>query len=606
VDEKKQIAVLVAVAFGIGIAACIVAVAIPGLFEGDLVIADYRAELGGDGTFSEQYTYEVKTGGKYRMLYRYWMDPLSIEALGQPHIRFQDMEVPQGTVGYVKEYDGTVTLVGSENPEYVSFVRQMAENSEIGIYNPAYFLAGRYEVTYRYVLVPPLEYDDRNAHLNLRLVDRNIPYRNLAISVPARYVETIYPHPPTLQSTLSGDRYIITGRIASDEGLGVEMLLTRDALGDIPGFPVSVEQVREETEAANPWYAILPATSSGILRIFGFAAAVLTPLVLLGIYLRSGREKEFVVPEYLSTTPDPRMKPWAVNLLFKGDAKVFDQDGYYATLLDLHRKKLITITEEAGGANLRIRLNAVTAEDPYEQRVLTFLSEIAQDNMVNSADLEILATRAKTDRSDERRILSYQRDLALVTRKTDPALAAKYIVDGREHLFPVLFAGIALCAISLILIITIPVLSAILVPAVILFGSVIVQAGVALSFPSTLFGHWKEDRYREKLEWDAFARFLSDLALIRQYSPADISLWGEWLIFGTAMGVGDKVEKAMKELDIRMPETIMAPVSSTGLHAAFLPVLFFSPPSRGGSGGGFGGGSFGGGGGFGGGGVGGR
>jgi uncharacterized membrane protein len=605
VDEKRQIAVLIAVAFGIGIAACILALAIPGMFEGDLVIAEYKAELGENGSFTERYVYEVKTGGQYRMLFRYWMDPLSIDPLGSPYIGFEDMDLSPGTIGYIKEYDSTVTLVGSNNPADASFVRQMAENSEVGIYNPSYFPAGRYEVTYRYVLHPPLEYDDRNAHLNLRLVDRHIPYRNLAILVPARFVETIYPHPPSLQATRSGDRYTITGSVATNEVLGIEMLLSRDALDEIPGFPVFVAGVREKTGAANPWYDVVPFYSAGLLRALGFAAALLTPVLLLLTYIRHGREKEFVVPEYLSTTPDPRMKPWAVNLLFKGDAKVFDQDGYYATLLDLHRKKLITITEEAGGSNIRIRLNAAASDDPYEQRVLTFLSEIAQDNVVNSADLEILAEKAKTDQSAERRVLSYQRDLALVTRKTDPALVAKYIVDGREHLFPLLFAGIAFCAVSFILIITVPVLSPVLVPAVVLFGSVIVQAGVALAFPSTLFGHWKGERYREKLEWDAFARFLSDLALIRQYSPADLSMWGEWLIFGTAMGVGDKVEKAMKELDIRVPETLV-PVTGMGLRAAFIPVLFFSPPSRGGGGGGFGGGGFGGGGGLGGGGGGGR
>ncbi|MCG7854797.1 MAG: DUF2207 domain-containing protein, partial [Methanoregulaceae archaeon] len=436
-DEKRQIAILIIVAFGIAIAACIMALAIPGLFEGDLVIADYHAELGENGTFTERYVYEVKAGGQYRMLFRYWMDPLSIDPLGSPYIAFEDMEIPPGTVGYIKEYDSTVTLVGSDNPAYASFVRQMAENSEVGIYNPSYFPAGRYEVTYRYILHPPLEYDDMNAHLNLRLVDRHIPYRNLAVSIPEHFLETIYPHPPFLKVAASGDRYIISGSVATNEVLGIEMLLSRDALEEIPGFPVFVEGVREKTEAANPWYDIVPFYSAGLLRALGFAAALITPVLLLVTYIRHGREKEFVVPEYLSTTPNPGMKPWAVNLLFKGDAKVFDQDGYYATLLDLHRKKLITITEEAGGANIRIRLNAAVSDDPYEQRVLRFLSEIAQDNMVNSADLEILAEKAKTDRTAERRILSYQRDLAMVTRKTDPALVAKYIVDGREHLFPI-------------------------------------------------------------------------------------------------------------------------------------------------------------------------
>jgi uncharacterized membrane protein len=228
--------------------------------------------------------------------------------------------------------------------------------------------------------------------------------------------------------------------------------------------------------------------------------------------------------------------------------------------------------------------------------VLSFLSEIAVDSEVNSADMELLASRAKTDPSSEQKILAYQRDLAMVTRKSDPSLIAKYIVDGREHVFPFLFIGIAFSALSFILIITMPTLSSLLVPAVILFGSVIVQAGIALAFPSTLFGHWKGDTYREKLQWDAFANFLSDLALMRQYSPADLSMWGEWLIYGTAMGVGDKVEKALKEFDITLPETVL-PATGTGIRAAFIPVLFFSPPSRGGGGaGGFGGGGFGGGG----------
>jgi hypothetical protein len=54
VDEKKQIAILIAVAFGIGISACILAIAIPGLFEGDLVIAEYTAELAENGNLTER------------------------------------------------------------------------------------------------------------------------------------------------------------------------------------------------------------------------------------------------------------------------------------------------------------------------------------------------------------------------------------------------------------------------------------------------------------------------------------------------------------------------------------------------------------------------
>lgn len=67
----------------------------------------------------------------------------------------------------------------------------------------------------------------------------------------------------------------------------------------------------------------------------------------------------------------------------------------------------------------------------------------------------------------------------------------------------------------------------------------------------SLFGRWKVSYYKEKLEWDAFKNFLSNLAMIKKYSlRKDISIWKDWLIYGTALGVGDKVVEAMKSLEL--------------------------------------------------------
>lgn len=60
------------------------------------------------------------------------------------------------------------------------------------------------------------------------------------------------------------------------------------------------------------------------------------------VYRKYGKEKEFVVPEFLSYVPK-KIKPWIVNLVFKGDAFKFDKDGFYATLLDLYRRGIIDI-----------------------------------------------------------------------------------------------------------------------------------------------------------------------------------------------------------------------------------------------------------------------
>ena len=119
--------------------------------------------------------------------------------------------------------------------------------------------------------------------------------------------------------------------------------------------------------------------------------------------------------------------------------------------------------------------------------------------------------------------------------------------------------------------------SYILSPAVVLWGDCHCAGSDCLCCPSTLFGHWKDDRYKEKLEWDAFTHFLSDMAMIQKYAPADLSMWGEWLVYGTALGVGDKVEKAMKALNIRVADTGV-PLGAIGMNYAFLPLMQLLTP----------------------------
>jgi Predicted membrane protein (DUF2207) C-terminal domain len=83
------------------------------------------------------------------------------------------------------------------------------------------------------------------------------------------------------------------------------------------------------------------------------------------------------------------------------------------------------------------------------------------------------------------------------------------------------------------------------------------QCLATMLFPPTLLGRWKVDTYREKLQWDAFRAFLSDMVKIREYSHADQAMWGDWLIFGTALGVGDGVVAAMEDLHIQIPAAEM-------------------------------------------------
>ena len=130
------------------------------------------------------------------------------------------------------------------------------------------------------------------------------------------------------------------------------------------------------------------------------------------------------------------------------------------------------------------------------------------------------------------------------------------------------------------------------------------QSLIAVAFPSTLFGRWRGSAYKEKIAWNSFKLFLSDLALMKKYAPQDLSMWGDWLAYGTALGVGTSVVKAMRELGVFTEELKLAP----NIPSIVLPIMAASLPksTSGGSVGGMGGGGFGGSGGFGGGGGGAR
>ncbi|MDN7024904.1 DUF2207 domain-containing protein [Methanoculleus sp. FWC-SCC1] len=602
-SEKQQIILLFGITLAIGILAVAGASALPALFEGDLVVQEYDAVFSADGTLVEEYTYDVRQSGEYRMLFRYWAAPLAFEPLNRPYIAFGSIDVPEGTIGYVKNYNGEVRIGdGMASPGEIAAIRDLAFESEVGAYDPGYFPAGTYTATYRFVVHPPIEYDDDWAHLNLLLVEDHVPYENVRINIPAVFVEEIYTNPPTLTQERIGNRIVITGSVPADVPVNVEMVVDKVFLEGIDGFPVFVEDVQQKTADANRW-AHLQYTAAAVLHTVALVLVLVVPFLLLAVYYRYGREKSFVVPEYLSFVPDSSLKPWQVTLLFKGDAVEFDENGFYATILDLHRQQKIRVEEKPGGG-VTVQVLDGTSGDRYEQRVLTFLQNIADDHTVDTDALRDFAATARRVPGSQHRMQAYQQTFSALTRHVDMSIALRYIVDGRQTVLPLIFLGAIPCGLAILALLIAPDAAYLLVPAAALYFVAGVQAAIAGLFPSTLFGHWKDDHYREKLQWDAFSRFLSDLALMRQYSPDDLSMWGEWLVYGTALGVGDRVEQAMRNLNVPLPDAGV-PLYSR-MPFIFVPIATYAPPGGGGGGGFGGGGSFGGGGGFGGGGAGGR
>lgn len=594
----------------------------------DVYVDDYSADLYLNGTLKESFIYKIDAAGKYRMLYRSWTTlPVSLQNSGSPYVEPLKIIPPEGTVPYIKDQSGRVTIPSENEAAQTaeSDIDSLAEPNEVGCYKPQRFDPGSYQIDYLFSIHPPLECDNEYCHWNMAFADEHLPYRQATITIhdPENLIVQLFPHMP-FDVIKEGNSWIMTGSSPENGLLEVEMLLRPEAVEAIDGFPRQVPNVREKTiEAQQP--------GSGSYLLFALRALVLLfPLALALFYFKFGKEKQFTIPSTLSYVPHKR-KPWLVNMVFKGDAFDFDENGFYATLLDLHERGVIEIVSKASlktnllkdtdadfteiketpqvtGLKIKLRKDVDFYEstaneyDDYERKVLSFLKEHSVNGIFDPAAFEAEVKRLSST-SRHSSALSALHDRMDELLRTGDRDAASAFVSGRSLrvlggsgsgyilriAFYVLFFAIFLGGISLLS-------NSIIVTIFILLA----QAAVPALSSSTLFGRWKGDYYKEKLEWDAFRNFLSNFAMIKKYAPEDLDMWKEWLIYGTALGVGDKVREAMDAMNIIIPIA----AAESGMRTHFAHAYSSSAPRSSGSGGG--GGGFGGGGGSGGGGGGAR
>jgi uncharacterized membrane protein len=567
--------------------------------------ADYTARITIDEelTLVESYTYHVMAS-KFRMLYRFWDAPLFVSKISQhsspsldiPHILLVDVDADG--IAYVKDYFGKV-VVWENDIRAMKLAEDLAERNEVGFIRLPNFEVGDYKAEYRFVVYPPIECDGELDHINLKLADRHVPYPNVRIIVkdPNDAVVKLYPHLTSYEIRKEGDTWIIEGRSPADSLVEVEMLLKA---GIVDGYVADVDDVKGITESANMQYYFVKNAVEA-LKYVALALVLGFPIVVVCIYNRYGKEKDFVVPEFLSFVPKKR-KPWIVNLVFNGDAFVFDENGFYATLLDLQRRGFIEIEpyEEKGRLRsrreLRIKILKLGGDDKYERTVLEFLRRFSKGRVFDTRRLRAIV---KKDSVVAEEVASW---LDTVMKYRDPHLSKDFVDRTGKKIFGriTLLAFIA-GIVGVFLVLPILNLHPTAISNPILFFTLSAQAFACYLAPSQLFGRWKDDFYKEKLEWEAFKRFLSDLAMIKKYAPEDISIWKEWLVYGTALGVGERVVEAMKSLNIKIPESTTF-YGFTTFHGIRTSAVKASSSGVGG----FGGGGFGAGGGFGGGGAGGR
>ena len=598
-NEERYAAIYISLVLLVGIIGLSLTGGIPGVKPyietginlGEIYVDDYRADIYLNGTLAEQFVYRIVPSGKYRMLYRSWKMPLSTQNLSQPYVEPLKVSPEAGLIPYIKQHNGSVQILSSKYGHRKSEVQSLAELNEAGGYYPSMFASGWYDMNYLFRIHPFLECDQELCHWNLKLADEHLPYKRVTICIhdPDNLTVQFFTR-PEMNFNKVGDSWIITGSSPRNGLLEVEMLLKPEASSQISGFPRQVSDVKAKT---------LSAQSSIFDKLFFFVQSLMLifPLLIALIYYKFGKEKHFIVPKSLSTIPAKR-KPWLVNMVFKGDAFDFDEDGFYATLLDLDRRETVKI-ESTNGTRIMLLDAHAKDIDGYERKVLNFLKENSWNGSFFSAQgfeekVELLAK--SNDEIKLGRLHKTMDELMhyINVKEIDNFVRGRGLrtlglrIDAKNIIIPLAFIFMVVLSLN-------P--SKLLMNSwAVVFIALVLQSLIVAFAPSALFGKWKDDFYKEKLEWDAFRSFLSDFAMIQQYSPADLIMWKEWLVYGTALGVGDKVAQAMADMNIVVPEAL----AMESMHTNFSHAYSHSSPKSsgsGGSGGGFGGSGGGGGGG---------
>ena len=116
-------------------------------------------------------------------------------------------------------------------------------------------------------------------------------------------------------------------------------------------------------------------------------------------------------------------------------------DGFYATLLDLHRRKKIQITTKRDGLIIKIVDDRV--DDRYERRVMGFLQMLADDGEVDTNKIaEFTETIKKGELEGKTSILMLRNTLVDLTTDVDEKVASGFVVKGQRKIIPFLILSI--------------------------------------------------------------------------------------------------------------------------------------------------------------------
>ena len=286
--------------------------------------------------------------------------------------------------------------------------------------------------------------------------------------------------------------------------------------------------------------------SIGSLMDYLLAIVVAVPLA---IYYKFGREPKTDYQAIYEHEPPTKDPPAFVNALMESmskDVGDINEQAFQATIMDLiNRGKLGVGSEEDTEFTKTAFLTVKNTDglERFERALIGILQTFELDGRISFSYMQDCLRSESQARSFQSNYNSWCQNFKN-DYLPDEVLKEYFDNTGADYLS---YSGIGAIALGVILVVFsflfdfngdfITTIIGILM-GVIGIGSFLIPSGIPGRY--TLKGKL----YAEK--WNKFKKFLEDYSLIKEHPPESIAIWNEYLVYATALGVADKVYKAMK------------------------------------------------------------
>ena len=371
---------------------------------------------------------------------------------------------------------------------------------------------------------------------------------NIKVTLPGDSNNTYYLNPKELTATqnIKGDTITAeTHKLPQGEIYEILVLMPLDDFNDDANYARHVHEDGKEKITKNLNDSISSRNFWNTTYMILSLLCLLFPLIAVLTYFKYGREPKVDydgIYERELPTDDP---PEVINAIIDNKKVIGtpNMKGFQASIMNLIDRKVFKIyqneNEDLNDLVLTFDNDKVNGLSKSEKIIFDTLKYFSQDNVLNLTQLD----NQLSSESEAKWFMDQFEEWGdTVEEKIN--LDEYFIHTGSDIIKGISFIGIIYGIIIAVLGFTTNLHNGFyaLIAGILL----VIFSGILIYMDEDIFGRWSEEGRVFYLKWSNLKKFLKDNSLIKEHPPESVVIWRKYLIYGTALGVADKVYDAMK------------------------------------------------------------